>query len=157
MDYSLQRRLAAEILGVGESRVWIDPSPEHRDEIEAAVTKDDVRGLISRGLIKVVPAKGNAHRWLERREKRLKGHRRGPGKREGPADARRRPEEQWVNKVRKMRRYIRWLRDHGMLTRKDYRLLYRLIKGNRFSSLADLRRYIEANNMLKQPQAGGQT
>ncbi len=156
MDYSLQRRLAAEILGVGESRVWIDPSPDNRDEIEAAVTKDDVRGLISRGLIKALPAKGNAHRWLERREKRLKGHRRGPGKREGTSSARRHPEEQWVSKVRKMRRYIRWLRDHGMIARKDYRQLYMLIKGNRFSSLSDLRRYIEANGLLKQAQGGDQ-
>ncbi|MGC9210331.1 MAG: 50S ribosomal protein L19e [Acidilobus sp.] len=156
MDYSLQRRLAAEILGVGESRVWIDPDPEHRDEIESAVTKDDVRALISRGLIKVIPAKGNAHRWLERKLKRLKGHRRGPGKREGTAGARTKPEEMWVHKVRKMRRYIRWLRDHGMITRKDYRQLYRLIKGNRFSSLADLRRFIESSGMLKQAGAGGQ-
>ncbi len=156
MDYSLQRRLAAEILGVGESRVWIDPSPDNRDEIEAAVTKDDVRGLISRGIIRALPAKGNAHRWLERKEKRLKGHRRGPGRREGTAIARRKPEEQWVSKVRKMRRYIRWLRDHGLLARKDYRQLYTLVKGDRFSSLADLRRYIEANGLLKQPQAGGQ-
>jgi LSU ribosomal protein L19E len=154
MDYSLQRRLAAEILGVGESRVWIDPSPDHREEIEAAVTKDDVRGLISRGLIRVIPAKGNAHRWLERKEKRLKGHRRGPGKREGAAGARRDPEGQWVHRVRKMRRYIRWLRDHGMISRKDYRSLYRLIKGNRFSSLADLRRYVESSGMLKQATGG---
>ncbi|MGC9071592.1 MAG: 50S ribosomal protein L19e [Acidilobus sp.] len=156
MNYSFQRRLAAEVLGVGESRVWIDPDPERRDEIESAVTKDDVRALISRGLIRVIPAKGNSHRWLKRKEKRLKGHRRGPGKREGTSAARREPETMWVNRVRKMRRYIMWLRDHGMIARKDYRQLYRLIKGNRFSSLADLRRYIETAGMLKQPTAGGQ-
>ena len=156
MDYRLQRRLAAEILGVGESRVWISPDPEHAEEIEAAVTKDDVRRLIKEGLIKALPAKGNAHRWLERRRKRAKGHRRGPGKREGTRFARSDPEEQWVNKVRKMRRYLKWLKDHGMITTKDYRTLYRLVKGNRFSSLADLRRYMEANGMIRQqPQAQG--
>jgi len=38
---------------------------------------------------------------------------------------------------------------------KQEGLLYRLIKGNRFSSLADLRRYVESSGMLKQA-AGGQ-
>jgi large subunit ribosomal protein L19e len=149
VDYKLQRRLAAEILGVGESRIWISPNPEDREDIEGAVTKDDVRSLISRGLIKVLPAKGNAHRWLERKGKRSEGHRRGPGRRKGTAFSRRDPETMWVNKVRKMRAYIRWLRDHGMLSRKDYRALYTLIKGNRFASLSDLRRYAESTGMIK--------
>ncbi|AMD31404.1 50S ribosomal protein L19e [Acidilobus sp. 7A] len=149
MDYRLQRRLAAEILGVGESRVFISPDPEDREEIEGAVTKDDVRALIKRGLISAIPEKGNSHRWLERKEKRTKGHRRGQGKRKGTAFSRRKPEELWVNKVRKMRSYIRWLRDHGLISRKDYRQLYILIKGNRFASLSDLRRYIESSGMVK--------
>ncbi|HDD33891.1 MAG TPA: 50S ribosomal protein L19e, partial [Thermofilaceae archaeon] len=38
------RRLAAEILGVGESRVWIDP--EKLERVETAVTREDVRRLI---------------------------------------------------------------------------------------------------------------
>ncbi len=149
MDYRLQRRLAAEILGVGESRVWISPDPEVTEDIESAVTKDDVRALIARGLIKALPVKGNAHRWIKRREKRLKGHRRGPGKRKGTAFARIDPESVWVNKVRKMRAYLRWLKDHKMISTKDYRELYRLIKGNRFNSLSDLRRYMESAGIVK--------
>jgi len=41
VDYRLQRRLAAEVLGVGESRIWISPDPEDAEEIEAAITKED--------------------------------------------------------------------------------------------------------------------
>ncbi len=158
MDYRLQRRLAAEILGVGESRIWISPDPEHEEEISQAVTKKDVLALIKRGLIKVKPKKGNAHRWLERRRQRAKGRRRGPGKRKGPATARRDPKEDWMGRIRRMRRYLRWLRDHGLIDRRTYRRLYRMTKGGAFRNLSALRRYIEEQGLLKQSQqaAGGE-
>jgi len=154
MDYSLQRRLAAEILGVGESRIWISPDPEHSEDISQAVTKKDVEILIKRGLIKVKSKKGNAHRWLERHRKRVKGRRRGPGKRKGPATARRDPKEEWMTRIRRMRRYLKWLRDHGYLERRVYRRLYRLAKGGMFRNLSALRRYIQENNLLKSAQEG---
>ncbi len=152
MDYRLQRRLAAEILGVGESRIWISPDPEHAEEISQAVTKKDVLALIKRGLIKVKPKKGNAHRWLERRRQRAKGRRRGPGKRKGPASARRDPKEDWMGRIRRMRRYLRWLRDHGLIDLRTYRRLYRMTKGGAFRNLPALRRYIEEQGLLKQSQ-----
>ena len=149
-DYSLQRRLAAEILGVGESRIWIDPSPEHEDEISQAVTRDDVRRLIVKGLIKVKPVKGNSHtRWLERRKARSEGRRRGHGRRKGAQDARVESREMWIAKIRKMRRMLRWLRDHGVIDRRLYRLLYRRAKGGAFKSVSDLRRYLVEMGILK--------
>ena len=157
MDYRLQRRLAAEILGVGESRIWISPDPEHAEEISQAVTKADVAALIKRGLIRVKPKKGNAHRWLERRRQRAKGRRRGPGKRKGVASARHDPKEDWMGRIRRMRRYLRWLRDHGVIDRRTYRRLYRMAKGGAFRNLSALKRYMEEQGMLKAPQgqAGG--
>ena len=150
MDYRLQRRLAAEILGVGESRIWISPDPEHAEEIMEATTKKDVEALIKRGLIRVLPKKGNSHRWLERRAQRRKGRRRGPGKRKGVATARRDPKEDWIARIRKMRRYLRWLRDHGVIDRRTYRQYYRLAKGGAFRSLADLRRHMVEAGVLKE-------
>ncbi len=150
MDYRLQRRLAAEILGVGESRIWIDPDPEKAEEIEQAVTKNDVRRLIKEGVIRVKPKKGNAHRWLERHEQRKKGRRRGYGKRKGPATARSDPKREWIYKIRKMRRYLRWLRDHGVIDRRTYRRYYMLAKGGAFRSLADLRRHMVEAGVLKE-------
>jgi len=151
MDYRLQRRLAAEILGVGESRIWISPDPEHAEEISQAVTKSDVLKLIKRGLIQVRPKKGNSHsRWLERHLQRRKGRRRGLGKRKGKATARLDPKEVWMARIRKMRRYLRWLRDHGVIDRHTYRRLYRLAKGGAFRSLADLRRHMVEEGILKE-------
>lgn len=150
MDYRLQRRLAAEILGVGESRIWISPDPEHAEDIENAVTKEDVARLIKQGIIRVRPKKGNSHsRWLQRHIQRRKGRRRGYGKRKGPATARQDPKEAWMARIRKIRRYLRWLRDHGQIDRHTYRRLYRLAKGGAFKSLADLRRHMEEQGLLR--------
>ncbi len=156
MDYRLQRRLAAEILGVGESRIWISPDPEHAEDIANAVTKEDVRRLIKQGLIRVLPKKGNSHsRWLERRKQRAKGRRRGYGRRKGVATARHDPKRDWIARIRRMRRYLRWLRDHGLIDRRTYRRLYRLAKGGAFANLSALKRYMEENNLVKREEAGG--
>lgn len=149
MDYRLQRRLAAEVLGVGESRIWIDPDPELRDEIEGAVTKGDVRALIKRGVIGVLPEKGNArHASKVRKVQRRKGRRRGPGRRKGVASARSDPKEQWMNRIRKIRRYLKYLRDKEVIDRRTYRRLYLLAKGGTFRDLASLKRYMADRGIL---------
>ncbi|MDT7865296.1 MAG: 50S ribosomal protein L19e [Acidilobaceae archaeon] len=149
-DYSIQRRLAAEILGVGESRIWISPDPEHEEEISQAVTRNDVRRLIVRGLIKVKPEKGNSHtRWLERKRARSEGKRRGHGRRKGALDARVDSRERWIATIRKIRRTLKWLRDRGVLDRRLYRKLYRKAKGGAFKSTSDLRRYMAEIGVLK--------
>ncbi len=154
MDYRLQRRLAAEILGVGESRIWISPDPEHAEDIESAVSKDDVRALIKRGIIRVKPAKGNSReRALERRRKRAKGRRRGPGKREGKASARMDPKRDWIYRIRRIRRYLQWLRDHEKIDRRTYRRLYKLAKGGVFHDLGDLKRYMREHGILREEGA----
>ena len=49
MKLSTQKRLAADVLKVGMSRVWIDPDFE--DEVSLAITRDDIRRLIDEGAI----------------------------------------------------------------------------------------------------------
>lgn len=149
-DYSLQRRLAAEVTGVGESRIWISPDPEHEEEISQAVTRDDVERLIHKGLIRVIPAKGNSHtRWLERKKARKEGKRRGYGKREGSAGARQDKKEVWMGRIRKIRRMLRWLRDHGAIDRRTYRRLYVKAKGGAFKNASDLMTYLRQNQLLR--------
>jgi large subunit ribosomal protein L19e len=140
-DLSIQRRLAAEVLGVGENRVRFDP--ERLKDIEAALTKEDVRRLIKDGAIWAEPSGRNARgRWKERHEKRRKGHRRGPGKRRGARGARENPHRRWVNTIRKLRRFLKWLRDSGTIDTATYRKLRALAKGGAFRSLADLKRHL---------------
>ncbi len=144
-NYRLQKRLAAQVLGVGETRIKIVPkTDEDKEDLEAAITREDIKKLIKRGVIQVEPEKSNSRgRWRILKEKRAKGRRRGPGKRKGKVGARTDPKRQWINRIRKMRRYLKYLRDKGLIPKKIYRKYYRLAKGGMFSSLADLRMHLE--------------
>jgi len=130
-----KRRLAAKVLGVGVDRIWIDP--EHVDEIMDIDTREDVRILYRRGIIKVLPVEGQRHRVRKRK--------RGPGSRKGKKTALVSRKRLWIMRVRAQRRLIRRLRDSGKLSRKDYRRLYRLVKGGMFRSKAHLLDYIKSH------------
>ena len=148
-DLSLQKRLAAEILGVGESRIWIDPN--RIEDVADAITREEIRGLIKDGVIQVKPVHGNSReRWRKRHLQRKKGRRRGYGKRKGKKTARKDKKEEWMNRIRKIRRFLRYLRDNGIIDRKTYRRLYMLAKGGTFHSLASLKHYMKEHGILKE-------
>jgi len=149
VDLRYQRRLAAEILGVGETRIRF--KDEELDRIASAVTKEDIRRLIKEGLIYVEPPHSNSRgRWRYRHEQRKKGRRRGPGRRKGAKGARADEKELWMNRIRKIRRFLRWLRDHGVIDRRIYRRLYLMAKGGAFDSLSALKRYMKDHGLLPQ-------
>lgn len=148
-DLTLQKRLAAKILGVGVSRIRIDPT--RISDVAQAITGEDVKKLIKEGAIWAEPVRGVAgYSSKVRRRQRAKGRRRGHGKREGSKHARADPKEIWMNKIRRIRRYLRYLRDHGVIDRKTYRRLYMLAKGGYFASLASLRLYLKEKGILKE-------
>jgi len=141
LDLSIQKRLAAEVLGVGVSRIRIDP--ERIEDVEAALRREDIRKLIKDGVIWAEPSRRNSRgRWKELHEKKKRGHRRGPGSRKGAAGARKSSKEKWIATIRKIRRYLKWLRDNEVIDRRTYRKLYLLAKGGTFKSLADLKRHL---------------
>jgi large subunit ribosomal protein L19e len=137
---SLQKKLAAQILKVGKSRVWLDPSKEK--DIEAAITKVDVRKLIQKGYIKALPEK--LHKPKERKKKK-----RGPGSKKGAKGAILPGKRRWIQTVRPLREMLKELRDSGKIDRPTYRMLYRLVKGGTFRSRAHLRIYLEQHDLLK--------
>jgi large subunit ribosomal protein L19e len=136
---SLQKRLAAEILGVGVDRVKI--LPEYTEEIEGVLTKDDIRKLIEEGKIIKLPIRRNSRGRIriKKEKKRKKSEGRKQGSRKGNKNARANLRLQWINKIRKMRKYLKFLRDNGKIDIKTYRLLYRRAKGGSFKSLSDLK------------------
>ncbi|MDM7934549.1 MAG: 50S ribosomal protein L19e [Methanothrix sp.] len=145
-DLKTQRRLAAEELNTGESRVWLNP--EAADEISEAITREDIRAQIAAGNIKAKPPKGNSRaRFRERAEKRAYGHCKGPGRRKGAKGARTPHKEVWMAKIRALRRRLRELREAGQIDRHAYRMLYRKSKGGEYRSTAHLNAYIKAKGL----------
>ena len=141
-DLSAQKRLAADVLGVGKNRVRFDP--EAQGEIADAITRDDVRDLIEDGVIEAEPTQGNSRgRARERNEKRAYGHRSGHGTRKGTSGGRTDGSEEWQSRIRAQRRTLRELRDDDEITRSQYRELYDMASGGEFDSVGDLRRYVD--------------
>lgn len=141
MKLTTQKRLAAEILGAGTSRIWIDP--QKADEVSKAITRDDVRHHISNGAIVVEDEKGNSRgRLRKKKEQKKKGRSRGHGKRKGGKTARTPKKEAWMRRVRALREELRKLRDEKKIDETNYRKFYRQIKGNLFHSRRHLREHI---------------
>jgi len=148
MKLSTQKRLAADVLKIGMTRVWIDPDFE--DEVSLAITRDDIRRLVDEGAIQkkrvVGVSRGRARHIL--RQKR-KGQRKGPGRKKGKATSKMSSKDRWMMKIRPMRKELRKLRDTGKITPKVYRELYLKAKGNAFRNTAHLRTYISERRLSK--------
>ncbi len=140
MKVNLQKRLAAKILKVGEKKIWIDPSK--LKEVADAITKEDIRELIERGIIRKKTEIGQCRKKARiLHEKRKKGRRRGPGRRKGKKTARTGKKEMWINKVRAQRKFLKKLK--GKISTSIYRKLYRMIKGGFFRDIAHLKLHLK--------------
>jgi len=141
-DLRAQKRLAADILDVGENKLWFDP--EAQGEIADAITRDDVRELVDQGIIQTESKQGNSRgRARERAEKRSYGHQTGAGSRRGSAGGRQSEKDDWRNRIRAQRRRLRELRDEGDISQREYRELYDQASGGEFDSVADMERYVD--------------
>jgi len=148
MSLKSQRRLAAQVLKVGANRVWIDP--ERNDDVEVAITREEIRKLVHEGVIKALPKKGISRvraRVLHKKKKR--GLRRGPGSRTGTARARISKKEAWMRRIRALRRRLREWKAKRAVTESSYRRLYTLASSGVFSSIADMERYAKAHDLWR--------
>lgn len=143
-----QRRLAAQIMKIGQNRVWIDP--EKTEDAETAITRDEIRKLVHEGTIKSLPEKGISRgRTRVLHEKRRKGRRSGPGSRTGSPHARVSKKEAWMSKIRALRKRLRLLKTKKVIAESAYRKLYRMASSGRFESVADLERYLKAHELWR--------
>jgi large subunit ribosomal protein L19e len=143
-----QRRLAAQILKVGQNRVWIDP--ERMDDVEAAITRDEVRKLIHEKVIVSLPEAGiSRSRAKMVREKKRMGRRKGAGSRTGSSRAKISKKEAWMSKIRSLRKGLRELKASRIITESTYRKVYAIAGSGKFESLAELERYLRAHDFWR--------
>ena len=148
VDLRPQRRLAARILKIGENRVQIDP--ELIWDVELALTREDIKKLIADGVIRAKPKQGISrarakHKMLQRRKGRRSGH----GTRKGKKTARLSRKQKWMDKVRPLRRYLKGLKEEGLIDPRDYRLYYIRVKGNNYRNLRHLKLALREADVLK--------
>jgi large subunit ribosomal protein L19e len=141
-DLASQKRIVASILKCGINRVWFDP--ERLADIENAISREDLRGLVTDGAIKARQKRGVSRgRARAKMAKRSYGHCKGPGRRKGAAGARNASKRAWIQKIRAIRKALIALRDAGTVDRHMYRILYRKAAGGQFRSVAHMKAQLE--------------
>ena len=141
-DVFSQKRIVAAVLKCGVNRVWFDPA--RISDIENAISREDLRGLVDDGAIKARQKKGVSRgRARARIAKRSYGHCKGPGKRKGAAGARNPSKTAWIQRIRAIRKVLVALRDAGTIDRHMYRLVYRKAAGGQYRSVAHMKAQME--------------
>ncbi|XES77300.1 MAG: 50S ribosomal protein L19e [Candidatus Bathyarchaeia archaeon] len=143
-----QRRLASSILKVGENRVKINP--QRIDDVESAITREEIRKLVHDKAISAAPIKGVSRgRAKVIQSKKRRGRRNGPGSKTGSPGATITKKEAWMTKIRSLRRKLRELKANRTITESHYRELYMIAGSGRFTSIADMQRYAKAHDMWR--------
>lgn len=131
MKLDKKKQLAARTLKVGKGRIIFDNSKF--DEIKEAITRQDIRDLVSVGAIKIKEEKG-----------RRKKKRRRTKRREGKIKKKiKRRKQKYVKLTRKLRDYIAKLKKQGKISKDQYYKIRKKIRAKDFRSKAHLKEYIK--------------
>lgn len=145
---NLQKRLAARLLKCSPQRVVFDASK--LAEIKDAITKFDIRGLISKGVISKRPVQ-NTSRFHARKIKvqKRRERRKGSGSRKGRFAARADEKFVWMNIVRAQRSFLKKLKSKKLVSVADCKMLYAKSKGGYFRSVQHLKLFINEQGLIK--------
>ena len=147
MDLKTQKNITRSLFKVGVKRIKFDP--KNLSEIKEAITKKDIKGLVNKGLIEIVPKRGSSRaRARKILIQKRKGRRKGIGSRKGKSNARLNSKTNWVRKIRVLRRFLRNIKEKNLINNKDYKELYLKAKGGFFRSERHLKTYINERGLI---------
>jgi len=148
MKLTVQKRLAASVLRCSPKRVKL--MAERIPDIKEAITKADIRALVSEGVISKVQEKGVSRvRARHKAEQRKKGLQRGPGKRKGKKTSIVSRKEAWMTKIRAQRTFLAELKEKSLLDAAAYKNLYRKSKGGFFRNKRHIKVYMNENDLVR--------
>jgi len=149
MDLKSQRRMAAQELGCGVNRVWIDP--DRMEDVSDAVTRQDVRFLINASVIKAKQKQGISKaraRYLQKQKRSSK--RRGHGSRKGASNARTPRKRKWIKTIRPIRTRLRQLKTDGTIEVRTYRKFYNQANGGMFRDVGHMESQLRMGGYWKE-------
>ena len=136
-----KKRLVSRIVGVGVNRVRFDN--DHLDDVADAITRDDIRSLITANTISIKSFKGTSRGRAK--IKKIQKSKRGAtqGSKKGRKGARVGKKSVYVNKVRALRYILKIAKDRKEITNDVFKIVYKKIRGNTIRNKAHLRTVIE--------------
>ncbi len=147
-----KKRLAAEILGISAKKVRF--AADALEDIEKAITRSDIRGLIA--VHKITEAGINWHSRAgarKRAHQKRKGRQKGRGTKKGSKYSVVTRKDQWISRIRVQRRFLQELYQKNLLTSENHRMLYKRCKGGFFRNKRHIKLYLSEHNLIqKLPQ-----
>lgn len=136
-----KKRLVSRIVGVGLHRVKFDN--DHLDDITDAITRDNIRSLLTANTIKIKRIVGTSHgrATLKKIQRRKRGTKQGSKK--GRKGARVGKKRVHITKVRALRYRLKVSKDRKEITNKEFWELYKKVGGNTIRNVAHLRSLID--------------
>lgn len=135
-----KKRLVSRVVGVGVGRIRFDT--EHLEDITDAITRENVRSLVTANTIRILPASGTSHGRANIRRIQRKKRGTTAGSKKGRQGARVGKKENHVAKVRALRRLIRIAKERKEMSNENFWILYGKIGGNLVRNKAHLRTLI---------------
>ena len=136
-----KKRLVSRIVGVGIHRVKFDN--DHLDDITDAITRDNIRSLLTANTIKIKRIVGTSHgrATLKKIQRKKRGTKQGSKK--GRKGARVGKKRVHITKVRALRYRLKVSKDRKEITNKEFWELYKMVGGNTIRNVAHLRSLID--------------
>lgn len=141
VNLKAKKRLVSRVVGVGVHRVKFDSG--HLDDIADAITRDNIRSLITANTIKIKPIVGTSRGRAQ--TKRIQKKKRGTtqGSKKGRKGARAPRKDAHMIKVRALRYRLKIAKDRKEITNPEFWQLYKMIGGNTIRNSAHQRSLIE--------------
>jgi len=136
-----KKRLVSRIVGVGVNRIKFDG--DHLDDIADAITRDNIRSLITANTIKVKPIVGTSRGRAQFKKSQRKKRGTTQGSKKGRKGARVGKKQVYVKKVRALRYLLKVAKDRKEITNKQFWSLYKKVGGNTVRNKAHLRTLID--------------
>ena len=140
VNLKAKKLLVSRIVGVGVNRVRFDS--EHLDDVADAITRDDIRSLITANTISIKSFKGTSRGRAKTKKIQKSKRGTGQGSKKGRKGARVGKKAVYVKKVRSLRYILKIAKDRKEIDNKIFKSIYKKIGGNTIRNRAHLRTVI---------------
>jgi large subunit ribosomal protein L19e len=141
VNLKAKKRLASRVTGVGVHRIKFDS--DHLDDIADAITRQNIRSLITANTIQIKSFTGTSRGRAQAKKDQKKKRGTGQGSKQGRKGARVGKKEVYVAKVRSLRRLLKIAKDRKDITNPEFWTLYKKVGGNTVRNKAHLRLLME--------------
>ncbi|MCH7877444.1 MAG: 50S ribosomal protein L19e [Thaumarchaeota archaeon] len=141
VNLKAKKRLASRVTGVGIHRIKFDT--DHLDDIADAITRANIRSLITANTIRIKSFTGTSRGRAQRKKDQKNKRGTTQGSKHGKKGARVGKKEVYVAKVRSLRRLLKIAKDRKDLTNPEFWALYKKVGGNTVRNKAHLRTLME--------------